>query len=130
MSHFVRVVNDAVTQVWDTQPPSGEEGWRDAVEVHPDIIDKRQVYTGHTFDLTTDPVQIVYNIENISVDDRKINEILQAKGIYQEVVLAQTKLELKDGSGNPSLISTAKDVKDASITAINNCTTHDELDAL
>ena len=59
MSLFVKVVDNEVTQVWDTQPPEGEAGWKSAVEVRPDITDGKQIYTAHTFDLTADPVQIV-----------------------------------------------------------------------
>jgi hypothetical protein len=37
MSLFVQAVNGEVTQVWDTQPPAGEAGWKSAVEVKPAI---------------------------------------------------------------------------------------------
>ena len=51
MSLFVQVVNEEVKQVWDTQPPAGESGWKSAVEVKPDLTADRQVYDGHTFDI-------------------------------------------------------------------------------
>ena len=63
MSLFVQVVNEEVKQVWDTQPPAGEAGWSAAVEVHPAITANRQTYDGHTFDLSVDPVQIVYAVK-------------------------------------------------------------------
>ena len=130
MSLFAKVVNEEVTQVWDTQPPAGESGWKSAVEVKPDITANRQTYDGHTFDISVDPVQIVYAVKDITVDDRKGGLIGAAKSTYQQVANEQARLEAEDASGDASAVSTAKDVKDASIVAITDCTTHDELDAL
>jgi hypothetical protein len=130
MSLFAKVVNNEVKQVWDTQPPAGESGWKSAVEVKPDITANRQTYDGHTFDISVDPVQIVYAVKDITVDDRKGGLIGAAKSTYQQVANEQTRLETEDASGDTTAVSTAKDVKDASIAAINACTTHDELDAL
>ena len=130
MSLFAKVVNEEVTQVWDTQPPAGESGWKSAVEVKPAITANRQSYDGHTFDVSVDPVQIVYAVKDITVDDRKGGLIGAAKGTYSQVANEQARLEADDASGDTAAVSTAKDVKDASIVAINACTTHDELDAL
>jgi len=130
MSLFAKVVNEEVTQVWDTQPPAGESGWKSAVEVKPAITANRQSYDGHTFDVSVDPVQIVYAVKDITVDDRKGGLIGAAKSTYSQVANEQAQLEADDATGDPAAVSTAKDVKDASIAAINACTTHDELDAL
>jgi hypothetical protein len=130
MSLFVKVENEEVTQVWDTPPPAGEAGWQSAVEVRPSITDGKQIYTGHTFNLTVDPVQIVYGVENLTVAQRKEGLISQAKSTYQQVANEQTQLEADDASGDAAAVSAAKDAKDASIAAINGCTTHAHLDAL
>lgn len=130
MSLFVKVENEEVTQVWDTQPPAGESGWKSAVEVKPALTANRQSYDGHTFDVSVDPVQIVYAVKDITVDDRKGGLIGTAKGAYQQVANEQTRLETEDASGDTAAVSAAKDVKDASIGAINACTTHEHLDAL
>jgi hypothetical protein len=130
MSLFVKVVNEEVTQVWDTPPPEGEYGWKSAVEVRPEITDGKQIYTAHTFDLTADPVQIVYGVENLTVAQRKQGLIGQANSEYQQVANEQTQLEVTDASGDAAAVSAAKDAKDASIAAINGCTTHAHLDAL
>lgn len=130
MSLHVKVENLKVTQVWDTTPPEGEAGWKAAVEVKPAITANRQAYDGHTFDVSVDPVQIVYAVRDITVDDRKSGLIGAAKGTYSQVANEQSRLEADDASGDTAAVSTAKDVKDASIVAINACTTHEELDAL
>ena len=130
MSLFAKVVNNEVTQVWDTQPPAGESGWKSAVEVKPALTANRQMYDGHTFDVSVDPVQIVYAVKDITVDDRKGGLIGVAKGTYEQVANEQTRLETEDASGDTAAVSAAKDAKDASISAINACTTHKHLDAL
>jgi hypothetical protein len=130
MSLFVKVVDNEVTQVWDTQPPEGEAGWKSAIEVRPSITDGKQIYTAHTFDLSADPVQIVYGVENLTVAQRKQGLIGQAKSDYQQVANEQTQLEIDDGSGDAALVSDAKDAKDQNIAAINACSTHADLDGL
>lgn len=132
MALFVKIVNNEVKQVWDTQPPAGESGWKSAVEVKPDVVENRQVLDGHTFDITTDPVQIVYAVRDITVDERKASLISQAKVEFQQAAEAQLRVELDDTAtdGDLDAVSAAKAAKDAKIVAINACTTHDELDAL
>ena len=132
MSLFAKVVNNEVKQVWDTQPPAGESGWKSAVEVKPDVVENRQTLNGHTFDITTDPVQIVYAVRDITVDERKSGLIGRAKSEFQQVSNEQLQVELDDTdtAGDLEAVSAAKAVKDARIVAINACTTHDELDAL
>ena len=130
MSLFVKVENEEVTQVWDTQPPAGESGWQSAVEVRPSITDGKQIYTGHTFDLSADPVQIVYGVQDLTIAQRKEGLIGQAKSAYQQVANEQTQLETNDGSGDAALVSDAKDAKDQNIAAINACSTHADLDGL
>ena len=95
MSLFVQVVNEEVKQVWDTQPPAGEEGWKSAVEVKPDLTAERQVYDGHTFDISVDPVQIVYAVRDITVDERKGSLIGQAQAAYRSVVQAEMQKEIE-----------------------------------
>ena len=132
MSLFVKIVNNEVKQVWDTQPPAGESGWKSAVEVKPDVVENRQTLNGHTFDITTDPVQIVYAVRDITVDERKSGLISQAKFEFQQVVNEQLQIEMDDTdtAGDLDAVSAAKAVKDAKIVAINTATTHEDLDVI
>jgi hypothetical protein len=132
MSLFVRVINNEVKQVWDTQPPAGESGWHSAVEVKPDVAENRQVLDGHTFDLTTDPVQIVYAVRDVTVDERKAGLISRAKAEFQQVANDQLQIEMDDTAtdGDLEAVSAAKAVKDAKIVAINTATTHEDLDVI
>jgi len=128
----VQIVNNEVKQGWGTQPPAGESGGKSAGEGKPDVVENRQALDGHTFDLTTDPVQIVYAVRDITVDERKAGLIGRAKAEFQQVVNEQLQIEMDDTdtAGDLDAVSAAKAVKDARIVAINACTTHDELDAI
>ena len=132
MSLYVKVVNNEVKQVWDTQPPAGESGWKSAVEVKPAVVENRQTLNGHTFDITTDPVQIVYAVRDITVDERKAGLIGRAKAEFQQVVNEQLQIEMDDTdtAGDLDAVSAAKAVKDAKIVAINTATTHEDLDVI
>ena len=133
MSLFVLVVNEEVYQVWDTQPPAGESGWKSAVEVKPDLTADRQVYDGHTFDISVDPVQIVYAVRDITVDERKGSLIGQAQATYRSVVQAEMQKEIDEFPStqyDAAAVAAAQDTYEARVTAVNAATTHDEVDAL
>ena len=133
MSLFVQVVNEEVKQVWDTQPPAGESGWKSAVEVKPDLTADRQTYDGHTFDISVDPVQIVYAVRDITVDERKGSLISQAQATYRTVVQAEMNKEIDEFPStqyDAAAVAAAQDTYEARVTAVNAATTHDEVDAL
>jgi len=133
MSLFVQVVNEEVKQVWDTQPPAGEEGWKSAVEVKPDLTAERQVYDGHTFDISVDPVQIVYAVRDLTVDERKGSLIGQAQATYRQAVQAEMQKEIDEFPStqyDAAAVAAAQDTYEARVTAVNAATTHDEVDAL
>ena len=48
---WIQVKNGEVKQVWDYAPDASrraaESGWREAVEVKPDLIDNREIITTH-----------------------------------------------------------------------------------
>ena len=84
MPLWVKVSDDVVVQCWDTPPPVGEEGWRDAIEVRPPVRAYREVYGQHHFDLTKTPVEIVWPIEAISIEDRKADALAYAKMLFEK----------------------------------------------
>lgn len=130
---FVRIINNEVKQVWDTQPPAGESGWKSAIEVRPAIIPNRQYYTGHTFDLSKDPVEIVYGVEDISVEGRKDALKNIAKLAFQKVVQEETRKqtdEYPETQYDAAVVEAARLAFEARFAQIDAVTTHDELDAL
>jgi hypothetical protein len=127
MALFVQVINGEVKQVWDSTPPAGEAGWVDAVEVRAPIQSGRQGYTAHRFDLTTTPVQIIWDTYDITVEQRRADMSANAGFVFQQVLQEQAR--------NPESYS-AEQVEEARLAmvakqdAIAAATTHDELDAL
>jgi hypothetical protein len=127
---FVKIENNEVTQCWDTQPPKGEAGWKSAIEVRPELIPHRQMYTAHHFDITKDPVEIVWGVVDITPEDRKGGMISQAKAEYQQIANAELQKDLEDGVADVTVVQAASAAYHAKVDAINACTTHEELDAL
>jgi hypothetical protein len=135
MALYVRVVDGEVKDVWDTVPAEGvgNNGWMNAIEVRPNITPNRQGYTGHTFDLTKDPVQIVYGVYDISVEDRKAGMKAAAGFEFQQVVNEQTRRQLNpnpDEQYDSAAVEAARQTMVSKQTAIDSASSHDELDLL
>lgn len=126
MSLYVRIENGEVKDCWDT-PPDSRPGWKDAIEVKPSITPHRQYYTGHTFDLTKDPVEIVYGVGDVTVADRKEQMKQQAQMAFNMLFRQQAQ---DPSTYDPVALQAAKDAVAPKQAAIDACTTHDELDAL
>ena len=126
MSLNIRIENGEVKDVWDT-PPDSRPGWKTAIEVRPPITPHRQYYTGHTFDLTKDPVEIVYGVADVTVDGRKEHMKQQAGMAFNRLFREQAE---NPETYDPVALQAAKDSVAPKQAAIDACTTHDELDAL
>jgi hypothetical protein len=130
---FVKIENNEVTQCWDTQPPRGESGWKSAIEVRPPLTPNRQYYTGHTFDITKDPVEIVYGVEDMTVEGRKAHFSSTYKFAFQQVVNEEMRKEVDEFPStqyDAAVVDAARVDFEAKMTALAAITTHDELDAL
>lgn len=133
--HWVRVQDGQVTDVWDTAPDAlrraSEPGWQEAVEVIPESagID-RDFLTGHVFDLSKTPVEIVYSQQSISFEDRKQMYRDRAENKYRMVVSEQTLLEQRGQTKDQAAIDAAMAAKNAALSSIESCTSHDDLDAV
>jgi hypothetical protein len=126
MSLYVRIEDGVVKDVWNTTPDN-REGWKSAIEVKPTIIPHRQHYTGHTWDLTKDPVEAVYGIVDISVADRKASMKYEAGMAFNMLLRRQAN---DPSIYDPVALQAVKDDIAPKQAAIDACTTHDELDAL
>ena len=88
-NYWVRVENGEVVECLNHNP-NREGDWREAVDVPANPIPNRQIVEGHHFDITKTPVEVVWGVKDLSVDDRKetlLLEITQAErqAIRQEV---------------------------------------------
>ena len=122
MPLWVKVSNDAVVQCWDTPPPANEEGWRDAIEVRPPVTAYREVYGQHYFDLTKTPVEIVWPIEAVLIEDRKADMLAYAKLLSEKGEPGTSEADF-DPVAAQALYLTR-------VAAIEAAQTHDDLDAV
>lgn len=134
---WIRVKNGQVTDVWDYKPSddklAAEPGWRAAVEVHPDIVPGREIYTTHHFNIDVEPAQIVWGSRSVSVEERQELLISAQKAAYTAVVNAEAAREVNDNPDDfydAEVVAAAKATRDANIVAITAAATHDDLDAL
>ena len=131
----VRVQDGKVTDCWDTPAPEGQSGWSPAVEITPDLTPNREILTTHTFDITKNPIEIVWGKRELSVDERKGSLIGQAEFA---VTMLENQLEMKRNvpefadqiSTLEAEIEAAKSTRDGRITQINAAVTHENVDAL
>jgi hypothetical protein len=130
----IRVQDGQVTDVWDTPAPEGQSGWSPAVEVTPDLVPNREVLTTHSFDITKNPIEIVWGKRELSIDERKGGLIGQANF---SVTMLQNQLEMATAQNNTekmaeltSQIETATTARDAQIAAVEAAVTHEDVDAL
>jgi len=132
--YWIRVQDGKVTQVWDTQPPvETEAGWKQAVEIHPDLTPNREYISHHTIDADKTPAEIIWHKVALTVDDRKGGLIGTAKGEFQRVVNEETQKQINDNPNevyDAQRVETAKTDMETKIAQINAATTHEELDAL
>ena len=122
MPLWVKVSNDVVVQCWDTPPPAGDEGWREAIEVRPPVTAYREVYGQHYFDLTKTPVEIVWPVEAVSIEDRKADMLAYAKLLSEKGELGTAEADF-DPVAAQALYATR-------VAAIEAAQTHDDLDAV
>ena len=131
----VRVQDGKVTDCWDTPAPEGQSGWSAAVEITPDLTPNREILTTHTFDITKNPIEIVWGKRELSVDERKGSLIGQANF---EVIRLENQLEMKRNmlefadqiSTLEAEIEAAKSTRDARVIQVNAAATHEDVDAL
>jgi hypothetical protein len=127
---FVKIVNGEVTEVIDSLPTEDVDKWRPAIEVHPPIVKNRQVYEGHYFDITKTPVEIVYKVEDVSVEARKFSDKLKCASKYQMAAMEELRKIFRFNTGSATAITTAIRDYRAEAALIDAMTTHEELDTL
>jgi hypothetical protein len=130
----VRVQDGKVTDCWDTPAPEGQSGWSAAVEITPDLTPNREILTTHSFDITKNPIEIVWGKRELSVDERKGSLIGQANFA---VTMLENQLQMATSTNNTERMSElatqieeATPIRDAKVAAVTAATTHEEVDAL
>ena len=134
---WIRVKNGQVTDVWDYRPSDDklakEPGWREAVEVMPDLVPNREMVTTHHFDIDVTPAQIVWGKRAIEVEERKDGLRSAAKAAFKAVVDAEIAKETDaypETQYDAAVVDAARAVFEARMDAIALATTHEDVDAL
>lgn len=128
---YVQIIDGEVKNVWDTQPPAGEDNWFEAIEVRPQLSNN-QNYGSHYFDLTKRPVQIIWEVINLSVEERKANLLsLEEQNFLQKVSLECKKRTNNIGSlqYDSRKIDEAKIQFETNTSEIINFVSHEDIDA-
>ena len=117
----------------DTQPPEGQSGWREAVEITPDITHNREMLTTHSFDLEADPAEIVWSKRDLVVGERKSSLVASANADFELVVRTELGKEIDNYPStqyDAAAIATAQTTYESRIDAINAASTHADIDSL
>ena len=129
--------NGQVTDVWDYRPSDDklakEPGWREAVEVMPDLVPHREMVTTHHFDIDVTPAQIVWGKRAVEVEERKDGLRAQAKAAFKAVVDAEIAKETDqypDTQYDAAVVDAARVVFEDRMDAIDAAVTHEDVDAL
>ena len=132
MALYVQIIDGQVAQCIDTVPPSpiGTDGWKNAVEVKPTIDFNKQRYDGHTWDLTKDPVEIVYATATFTLDERKNQMIIRANAPVMELTMEQNFAKQANQAFDATKLTAAQATANTLITQINAATTDAQLDAI
>lgn len=130
--YWIRVENGNVTQVWDTRPPlETEAGWKEAVEIFPDLTPNREYISHHTID--ADKGEIIWHKVALTVEDRKGGLVGAAKGEFQRVVNEEAQKQINDNPAevyDATRVADAQALLDSKLAAIAGATTHEDLDVL
>lgn len=133
---YVRVVNGIVKDVFNALPPGqnvGSYGWREAVEIRPEISNKRNCYGNHYFDLTKNPVEIIWPVNDLTIDERKYDLKIKLKTMKMGITEKHIRMEMND---DPTLMMDYNVLDtwfieiDAKLATLANATTHEDLDPI
>lgn len=132
MAKKIRVENNSVVECMNVEEvPAGamDTGdWRDVVEVEPQLIPHRQIRGSHWFDLTKNPVEIRWNVEELSVDDRKPSLLLAVDQKYKQR-LADVVSGANDTVESTQAFLQVMVAKQVDKDVVNAFTTHEQIDA-
>jgi hypothetical protein len=135
--YWIRVKNGQVKDVWDYKPSAdklaSEPGWREAVEIFPELVPNREIMTTHEINIDVEPAQIVWSKRELEVEERKDGLRSQAKAEFKAVVDAEVAKETDEWPEtqyDAAVVEAARGVFEARMTEIEAAVTHEDVDAL
>lgn len=131
--YWVRVVDGKVRDVWSS-PPADKTDWLEAIEIFPDIEDgNRETVEGHIFDITKNPVEIVYQKRPIGWDERRDSMVSNLE--FAVMALEREKEMSETMQDSPIKFDQAKldeaiKKRDDLVPALKAATSHEDLDKI
>ena len=127
----IRIENNSVVECMNAdEVPQGAMNtgeWRDAVEIQPELVVGKQVTDGHWFDLTKTPVEILWNVKDLSVEDRK-HPLLSAVDEKYKQQLTDVVNTAEDPAESTQAFLQALTNKQADKVVVTALTTHQQID--
>ena len=127
----IRIENNSVVECMNAdEVPEGAMNtgdWRDAVEVQPELVAGKQVTDGHWFDLTKTPVEILWNVRDLSVEDRK-HPLFSAVDQKYKQQLTDVVNTADDPAESTQAFLQALTDKKADKAVVTALTTHQQID--
>ena len=129
MKH-VRVENGQVVECLDYRPDRPGD-WRNAIEVSPPLVPFKQIYGAHSFDISKDPVEIVWPVVDLTVDERRETIMNQQTAQLQMQIQQEMQKEFsptpeQTNLGIVEVLMRQLREKKAAIAAL---ATHEDIDA-
>jgi hypothetical protein len=130
MAKFVRIENDQIIECLDYLPHNHQGDWREAIDIVPHLIPFKQIQGPHSFDISKTPVEIVWSVIDLTLDERKQTIVSITTGELQNEVGKELNKDLSDANQNinfqliESLVNQIRSKK-FEIDAIQ---THEEMD--
>lgn len=128
MSLWVRVENGQVTSCVDT-PQTGDD-WFPAVEVRPPLQPGWEYYGAHSFDLSKNPVEVVWPVLPVPLQDRKNSMKANVRAVFMQRATAviSAAIEPVGGDYDVSELERHKAEYEATVAAVDAANSHAELD--
>jgi len=134
---WIRVVDGEVRDVWDYKPSQdildSQPGWREAIQITPDVDPMREYINGHIIDIAPTPAEIIWQLGYLTVDDRKGMLIGEAQSKYNAVLNAEVAKETDtdpESHMDMAVVQAANTAYKARVAQVQACTTQEELDAI
>ena len=127
----IRIENNSVVECMNAdEVPEGAMNigdWHDAVEIQPELVVGKQITDGHWFDLTKTPVEILWNVKDLSVEDRK-QPLLYAIDQKYKQELTDVVNTAEDPAESTQAFLQALTNKQADKVVVTALTTHQQID--
>jgi hypothetical protein len=128
MAKYVKVENNEVIQCLHYLPENAVGDWREAIEIEPSLIPTRQIRGFHSFDLTKTPVEIIWSVINLTVDERKNTLLGELDQKSYETVQKELVKEFEGQSSNFEFVQQAIFLYRNKRNNLLSFTTHEEID--